>query len=490
MEKENYAGIITAESYKIIDELIKNGKLQEYRYLIDMFDEEKRYLLEMMDKSPKEVYDGIVFDYLKQVAGIAQVVPGITTGIKDAKSGVQIFTYDGKISRDGVNVDENTRFDIASATKLFTAVEALKLAENGKFSLDKNVSDYGKFSNLQIPIEQMAKFYYEIRTAGRLDEKDGKLSLDELYNRLFSSNISKTNTFVYSDIPFIILKEIMPNSDEYFKKYFNEEIGMLQTGYDRTFGTLTGGRLEDGLEKVNDLKAQAFGQYGVNLGHAGVFTTSQDLVKLFDALEKGFLSAESIKKMITPVLSDYILKDENGNIVFKKDKNGNISGIQNVNRAFGVYYKHPEGIRTNEIVNALSNEAFSITGFTGSYLTFDLKNGMTANILANPLSDGNEREIIIDNEKFTIRDCAKSFANGTRFRVCGKNSKVLDSEGNVVNSAPYTRITNDLKEGQIYTLLKLRLAKEALKQMALVNQSEVLGKEVDEKFSSTTIVRR
>ena len=185
-------------------------------------------------------------------------------------------------------VDENTRFDIASVTKLFTTTLALKLAEEGKFSLDRSVSSYknGKYKYLNILVEEMAKYYYELRTPGRLDERDGELSKEELDNRLSGTSVVKANTFIYSDIPFIILKDIIPNSDEYFKKYFNDEMKMLETSYDY-FGSLTGGR-EDELNIVHDSKARVMERYGINPGHAGIFSTSKDLVKFSDALRTVF----------------------------------------------------------------------------------------------------------------------------------------------------------------------------------------------------------
>ena len=42
MEKEQSSAAFTEEEYKLISELIKNGKLKEYRYLVEMFDKEKK----------------------------------------------------------------------------------------------------------------------------------------------------------------------------------------------------------------------------------------------------------------------------------------------------------------------------------------------------------------------------------------------------------------------------------------------------------------
>ena len=66
---------------------------------------------------------------------------------------------------------------------------------------------------------------------------------------------------------------------------------------------------------------------------------------------------------------------------------------------------------------------------------------------------------------------------------------MLDGEGNVVGSAPFTRITNTLKEAQIYTLLKLRLAKNALMRKAELEQSEVLSDEVAHSFEEAKTVK-
>lgn len=491
MEKIEYAGIITEEMYKLAKELIDNGKLDEYRYLIDDFSARKEQLLSMMESKPEEVYMNIIKNYLKEVDGIAKLTPGLTTAIKDNKSGVEIYTYSGKTSDKGTLVDENTRFDIASITKLFTTIEALKLAEDNKFNLDKNVSTFngGKYKSLKIPVSKMAKFYYELRTDGRLDERDEILNLEELDRRLASTNSVKDRTFIYSDIPYIILKDILPDSDKYFKQYFNEELQLLNTSYDN-HGVLTGGS-EDNLNIVHDPKARAFSKYGINTGHAGLFSTSEDLVKLFDGLANGFLSEDSIKDMITPAIENQpVLLDENGNIEFKKNAKGEPTGVYNISRGMDVYIRHPEGLRVNELVKGLSTDAFSAAGFTGSYATFDLKNGLTANILANPLSSSTEKEIIIDNEAYTIKDCGKTFAPGTKFKVCGKKISVLGDNGETIDQPAFTRITNTLKEGQIYTLLALRLAKNALTHKAMIEQDNSLYKETLETFENKNSFRR
>ena len=158
MDVQEYLNIIISEEYKLIYELVKNGNLSNYHYLVEMFNKVKNELVENMDKTPSEIYDLIISDYLKTVKAISLLVPGLSTGIKDEKSGVSIYTYDGKVNDDMI-VDENTRFDLASLTKLFTVIETLKLNEEGKFDLNRLVSDYkdGKYE-LDIPIEKKELF--------------------------------------------------------------------------------------------------------------------------------------------------------------------------------------------------------------------------------------------------------------------------------------------------------------------------------------------
>ena len=82
--------------YRFIYELVENGKLKEYHPIVEMFMDEKEKLASMIDKSPEEVYAAIIEEYLMKIEGIARLVPGLTTGIKDSKSGAEIYTYSGR----------------------------------------------------------------------------------------------------------------------------------------------------------------------------------------------------------------------------------------------------------------------------------------------------------------------------------------------------------------------------------------------------------
>ena len=462
MNLHDYVKIIKEEEVKLINELVLNGGFN-ITDLIYMFDKESEMLISKVNESPKLIYNEIIDDYVKTAFEVSFLVPGMALGSKDARSGISLYVYNGKTRQNGEMINENTRFDLASFTKLFTVLEALKLAEEGKFDLDKLVSYYDNKYNLDISVEKMAKFYYELRTDGRLDEN---ISFKELQRRLSSSKVICKNTFIYSDVPFIILKDIMPLADMNFKNYFNGIMGLQDTSYDGDFGSVTGSK---NGEYVNDPKARVMEKYGIYPGHAGIFSTSKDLIRLFDFLNEGFLSHESVSKMITPIHDNPIILDKNSNIRY-------------VNRAMGVYYKNPYGIKVNDMADVMSDEAFAIAGFTGTWAVFDLKNGLTANILGNPLSD----DVIRSGNLKKLSE----YFGGVKFESALKTIKVLDDEDNLVCQLPFSRVTNILKEKSIYTLLKLRLAKNVLMRRAMIEKSGVLLNAVKDDFEKVKVIKK
>lgn len=446
MDRLDLEELINQKISIILESLITPENVLNKKEILNYLLKTKAILLATSSFSYDEIYERLLADYLREISLVSRVVPGVSTAIKDNQKNIELYTYSGKVSKTGSNIDEKTRFDVASITKLFVATEALKLEEDGKFSLEKDVSSYknGRYKYLQIPAILMAKFYYSLRTDGRIDE-DG-LSLDEIQRRLISTKIVKSKTFEYSDIPYIILKDILPDSDYYFKKYFYDIMGLWDTGYEN-FGITTGGN-EYALNEVHDPKARKLRKFGIKTGHAGLFSTSYDLVKYFDNLVMGFLSKSSLDKLITPALSDpYLVED--GKLVYKKN-----GSVQNVNRALAAYISHPDGFSATEVSPLLSPRAFSITGFTGGYATFDLDNGITANILTNPLSNLEERVIPYDEV------IGSEGIKHTEMWVKGRDIKILADDG--TTDIPYYQLIQTLKEKQIELVLSLRLAKMVL----------------------------
>ena len=477
MEKEE---IIRKELFDIISELKANQNIKSD--VADASIEEMRQELEqtavdLLVHSPEEVRDHIRSDYFEAVGAEALISPGIATVIEDSKDHIYLPYYQGDIGDEtGTKVSSNTRFDLASITKLFTVLEALKLNQDGLFDVNQIVSDIDSSpykTLVHVTIADLLRFKYELQTIGRIDEQN--LSTAQFYRRLLRPKIG-LNAHVYSDIPFIIAKTLMPNSRKFFTDYY-EELGLLSVGYDLT-GDHTG---SDTFDAVADGKAREMMRLGIQPGHAGLYGTADDMIKVFDALNKGFLSKESVEMMLSPGT------DERYTPMY--DKEGNVIGQKPINRGMGVYIEHPEGLAVSEVIPGLSKYAFAITGYTGGYVSYDLQNGLSNVILANPATIAATQAKVLVNKvpkgnRYLLSRDGVPFKAGTtivsNFDNGKKNINVYDEDGTHLETRPYTNMMNNLKKQQIFTLLKLRLTKRVA--LALAN-SDLLVEHIDEQYS-------
>ena len=100
-------------------------------------------------------------------------------------------------------VKENSVFDLASLTKLFTGLCALRLKEDGLLDIGRPVFSYDpRFTELKdVTVEQLMSFTAELKTPGRVDEcRDREEALRCLFGTV-STGAPKGRA--YSDIPSI-----------------------------------------------------------------------------------------------------------------------------------------------------------------------------------------------------------------------------------------------------------------------------------------------
>lgn len=262
-------------------------------------------------------------------AGLAaKAFPGCE--IMVARKGVVIFqraygyqTYDNRVL-----LREDDLFDLASVTKISSALPGLMLLNTeGKFSLDKTLGDYlpdfrktnkenigmrdflthqagltpfipfwketirkdGKFKRNTFDFHYSEKFPYEV-AQGLYTYKN--------YRKKMFAEIKKSKLgdkkYVYSDLTFIITPEIIENLSgqkwyEYVTKNIYQKIGAFDIGfnpylrypmsrivpteYDSLF------RKQQLQGTVHDEGAAMLG--GIS-GHAGLFATANDLMKLME----------------------------------------------------------------------------------------------------------------------------------------------------------------------------------------------------------------
>lgn len=211
----------------------------------------------------------------------------------------------------------DTVFDCASLTKVVaTTTAVMQLWEQGKFRMSDSVSKYipefAQNGKQDITIRQLLVHYSGLPEDLDLTKKwEGK---DTAYRMAFEITPDRPSgsAFVYSDINFIVLGALVErlsgeSLDEYAAKHIFAPLGMQETRFLPPSSWLPriapteedeNHHLIHGL--VHDPTARRMG--GV-AGHAGVFSTADDLAIFAQALldgGRGVLTPATIAKMTAP----------------------------------------------------------------------------------------------------------------------------------------------------------------------------------------------
>lgn len=326
-------------------------------------------------------------------------VEGISTNVLVSdfnKGDSSIKVIGGKTKRDNnraIKIDNDTLFDIASITKLYTLIYAYTV-ENLGLDLNTRVGMIdSRYSLEDFTINDLIRLCGEIITDGRVNDAKNK---DEAYKILRSACL-KSNTRdenKYTDIGAMIIADVVTrwlnnkyNTHYTFEKWINdlvfEPMHLKNTMYNPNTINISGNGNNSG---VHDPKAKAF--EGV-AGHAGIFTNSSDLEKL----AKGIFAVNNhaINKMNGKL---YLSKNQIarfGEITFPNAKQSNKGNL-------GIYVKHPLGFDKTFTPSAFSTGSFSHQGWTGALATFDPNNGIHQSILVNAIYE-NEDKDKVKNDK-------------------------------------------------------------------------------------------
>ena len=406
------------------------------------------------------------------VNAMAKLSPGLSTGLSDSQNNISISTYVGHTNEgeDAPSIDEDTVFDLSSMTKMFTSILMLKAYEDGEIDLNKNFSFYSQLlQRINVPILETMKFGNELRTDGRLDDKG--LMGEEIARRLLNTKVVDTDTFVYSDVPYMLVPFLFDDtlkgaSNEYldkFYKLFRDNLKLMHTGYSTK--NMTGG-IYVPVERDGIISYEPRGYYdpkatilsrklGLVSGHAGAVSNVEDLDLLFKSLCSGLLSKESLKTLITPVQNSKYLVDKDGNYVLKD--NARVV----INKAMGVYFNN--GMITKSLIpNGFADSAFASCGSSGTYALFDIENGLGMTRLSNIKSTTKDKEINTGSFHYGLgRD---HISENFNTRVIG-GTHTLDDGGLVREDGEimrYVYANHTFNEISRDTLLKLRLARNLL----------------------------
>jgi len=189
-----------------------------------------------------------------------------------------------------VKMENETIFDLASISKLFTVTAAMQLYEEGKFELDdpvaKHIPKFAENDKGDVTIRQLmthtSGFKAWIPLESMADDREEAFDIVLTYPL---DHVPGTN-YEYSDLNLITLGALVEEwsgqrLDKYVEEYISEPLGMVDTMYnppealiDRIAATsyvpgrgMVRGVVHDGNSLVLDGIA----------GHAGVFSTANDL---------------------------------------------------------------------------------------------------------------------------------------------------------------------------------------------------------------------
>lgn len=209
----------------------------------------------------------------------------------------------------------DTVFDLASLTKVIaTTTSVMQLVERGKIRVSDPVSKYlaefAQNGKEDITVRQLLTHYSGL--APDLDLKTPWSGKDTAYKMAFAEKPETPGQFVYSDIGFIVLGALVEqvsgqSLDAYTAAHVFMPLKMTRTRYlpPKAWRPKIAPTQYDDHDhmlrgEVHD--PTAFRMGGV-AGHAGLFSTADDLSKFAQALLNGgagILSSTMVEKMTTP----------------------------------------------------------------------------------------------------------------------------------------------------------------------------------------------
>lgn len=189
------------------------------------------------------------------------------------------------------NVEAGMYYDLASLTKVIgTTTRILQLVEKGVISLSTPVKEIlNRFSYGDVTVEHLL-----LHSSGLPAEIRNKESWDRenLLEYLYTTPREREagESFLYSDVGFILLGKIIENLDETtleetFREHIFNPLGMMDTSYlvqgsrERCIPTECTEQRGCICGEVHDSKAHLLGQ----CGSAGLFSTLEDVVKFVKA---------------------------------------------------------------------------------------------------------------------------------------------------------------------------------------------------------------
>lgn len=220
----------------------------------------------------------------------------------------------------GVEINDKTRFPIASVTKLFTTITVIQLYEKGLIAFSDTISKYipGLPENCRkITIKELITHHSGLANEPIKAVVD-KYSIDEYIKNFVKKSAKDTVKFNYNNVDFVLLSKIIESvTQKTFAKSIQELIlgplNMENTGFvneeevirNLAYGyhNYSFGKGEKSKPLYNDRR------YISNYSGAGaIYSTTEDLYKLLTALKANKLISERAMKqfVLSPQTDEYV----------------------------------------------------------------------------------------------------------------------------------------------------------------------------------------
>jgi len=362
------------------------------------------------DKTPEEIILPIIYELDKASRNFLDtknnldlnVIYGLSSsvylnGVQDWK----LLLFGGKTQFDGYcEIDENTPFDVASITKLYTLILKDKFVELGYIKNDDKFKDllpeYGDLEDFTL--EDISLLCGQLKTIDRIDSAKDQLEAYKILRTVYLSSNDKTRN-LYTDLGAILtgiaitrrFNEINSsnlNFNEILNMFIFEKCGMESTTFNPSKDIVVAGN-GNNENLVHDPKTRVLG--GIS-GAAGLFTTPNDQTKLAEAIFNGNNS------QYNP--SENIVSPQNirkyGTVTFPNSPQANKGH-------FGVYVKNDD---PNKWFCPLdySDTTFVHQGWTGPYTVFDPINKVNNSIFTAAIRPDLDKQFLVNDKPIGFSD--------------------------------------------------------------------------------------
>jgi CubicO group peptidase (beta-lactamase class C family) len=212
-----------------------------------------------------------------------------------------------------VPITSNTRFELASISKTFTAILILQLVESGKIKLDAKVSDYiSEFSGYdsgEITIHHLLS-----HTSGIQDFVGLNCDFASWTEKEFLEGLQKTainfkpgTQFQYASSTYILLRFIIEKvTGKTYEVNLREHIlnvaGMTNSGIIHNHDILTDRALGYVNTGENYQNALPVANHEIFIGASSIYSTAQDLLKFDQALYSDKLLGRNEKELMFKIV--------------------------------------------------------------------------------------------------------------------------------------------------------------------------------------------